>query len=687
MPDKFKWDEESSRLLYTLKNEKGLTFSEIAKKMGLRRLQCESKYRQTNWKKFFKNPTQRAYEEWSDQESIELYELKKLKIPASQIAKKLGRSLASIKLKWSNTNWERSLKEISNNKKNGHKTKEMVDEIYIDQLVVALIEIARHEPDRLQKVTKKQFYDKTVLPSKNLPISFTELKRKALYQLEQIGFCYPSSELLGPGTYIIVGDCHGKHTRTGMFKLLSRLNFHLDATAIIHVGHFIDDDNDANYNWDKFDNLHIIAKVEELKVLAKANLKHKIIRRELLLGKHLSVQNQDLVTDYVKTFIGSAITPEYFKESTICNLHRHEFDTRCTEEGVNSFVASPGCMCESHIVYTIKQQDFTDGRTVKQTFPTGYKKYRRMEHQLKTWEQGFLVVHVSEDGEAAPPIQCRVHQTSKGFTTSYFNKIITEKKILEPHEKTFVNADLHADHHDSKVLSIQEQVCKDYKPDNYVNLGDMNENESINHHIFKKNGSMRLDKSILEESATTNFLLTRMNQWAKKTYLLKGNHERFYVDFINKFPQFSELLDFKFINGINDLDIEIINLKQNKRIGNVNYVHGEMILYGQRGSHKLDKMFRTYGPNTVMGHCHYPSTRSGCYTVGLSGQLDLKYNEANASKWLHGFAYCNSFEDKVFISNVCIVDNKCIVNDKIYEPASDDDWIVPKFKAKIHFEY
>ena len=687
----FNWNYQTTKALYDLRKT-GMTWKKIAEKIDSKNLtkrSCGNKYANTNWKDFFdKNKTKKDHTSyWEADDLIQIFTLRKAGLSHSEIAKKIGvvRHIVS-NIFQRHPDWE---KEFSSMVKKGSKktavTQELVDSAITDNLIKGIIEVARHDITRLKEMTKDQFYNKITLDSKS-PLTFTELKKRAIYELEQIGLSYPSSQVLGKGTYIICGDSHGKHTRTGMFRLIKNLSDHLKANRIIHVGHFVDDDNDCNYNWNDITNLTIIAKEEELKILAKNKIMHDIVRKEIILGEKLSVQNQDLITDYVAAPLSRSITPEYFPSSTITNLHRHEFDTRCLEEGTNSIVASPGCLCEPHIVYTIKQQDFTDGRTVKQTFPVGYKKYRRMQHQYKIWQQGILVVHIDSKGDFSI-IQCRVHKTSGEFTTSYFDKIITEKEIIDPDEKTVVNSDLHSDLHDRDVLDITDQICQDYKPQVHINLGDISENKSINHHIFSEIGCMRVNKSLLKESASTCYLITRMNTWAKRKVLMLGNHERFYRDFFRKFPQFEDFMNFKFINGINDLSIEVINLKQMKKMSNVNYIHGDMWMIGQTGGHRLDKVFRTYGRNTIMGHCHYPSCRSDCYTVGLSGKMDLQYNETNASKWMHSIILINSFEDKAFITNVCISNNKTLINNKSYVPISPEKWDIPSFKAKIVYEF
>ena len=680
------WTNEEAKCLYDLKKQ-GLSWKEISKKLHKTVIICSSKYESTNWDLFF-NKIPHTGNFWTPDQLYQLHQLYTLKsqgnLSCKEIATKLGKTPSAIFHAMKKTNWSKFLAEYKETPKKSAITKEITDQSLIDNLVTAIIELSRHDPVQLKTITKEQFFSKIIIDSKTIPITFTELKKKALYQLEQIGGSYPSSQILGEGTYIVIGDCHGKHTRTGMFKLLKNLNSYVKATKIIHIGHILDDDETINYNWKDFNNFCVIAKEEELKFLAQAKLPYPIIKKEIILGEKLTITNQDLITDYVQTPLSQNIVPEFFNNSTICNLHRHEFSTRCTEEDATSIVASPGCLCENHIVYTVKQQDFTNGRTIRQTFPTGYKKYRRMEHMYKTWQQGALVVHINKNGDFTI-VQCRILKTSKGFTTSYFDKIITENEILDPDEKTLIISDLHVPLHDTKVLDIVDQIVKDYKPNNYINLGDMSGNKSINHHEFKKCGSMRLMEDILAESAANNYLISKMKNWAAHKILLMGNHERFYQDFIDKFPQFENLFNFKFLNGIGDLEMEIIDLKQMKKIGNANYIHGDLIMIGQTGSTKMDKIFRTYGKNTVFGHSHYAASRKDCHCIGLLGKKDLDYNETNASRWINSIGLANTFEDECFISNVCIIDYKCIMNKKIYTPQNFRNWDVPYFQAKIQY--
>ena len=109
-------------------------------------------------------------------------------------------------------------------------------------------------------------------------------------------------------------------------------------------------------------------------------------------------------------------------------------------------------------------------------------------------------------------------------------------------------------------------------------------------------------------------------------------------------------------------------------------------MYGARGT-KIEKVSQTFGKNTVMGHVHYPAIRFGCYSVGLTGKLDQTYNEAQASRWMHGFGFCNLFDGKVFISLVNIQDYRCHIGGKKYSPKSPEKWDLPPFTSAMNFEY
>jgi predicted phosphodiesterase len=258
--------------------------------------------------------------------------------------------------------------------------------------------------------------------------------------------------------------------------------------------------------------------------------------------------------------------------------------------------------------------------------------------------------------------------------------------VYSPSKKIFFNGDAHVLYHDENVLDIQEQFCKDYKPDVVVNLGDVENNAPLNHHEMSRNG-WSIRKSILKESAAVHYVLKKMRKWAKKFYLLFGNHERFSKDFTAKMPQFEDLLDFGFITNLESMDIKLIPHKNILKFDGLKFIHGDLKLFGAKGQSKIEKASHVFGNNVVMADVHYPSARFGCYSVGLSGKIDQSYNEPMATRWLQGFGFCNVFEDKCFINVVSVRNNRFSINHKQYKPKCPKSWQPPPFKASIMYDF
>ncbi len=569
------------------------------------------------------------------------------------------------------------------------------EQVTIDMLASALIELSRFDLVRLDQISKYEFIAKTNSSEFLEKHSFDEIKKVAYNMMNDLGLFHPLEMKYGPGTYIVVGDSHGKHTKRPMFNLIKNVCDNIGVNGVIHVGHILDDDNDVSFCWKQIPNLTVIAGEEELNSIQKnINREQKcyedgkvsepynfeIAREGVKLGK-LTVLNQNLITDYTKTYIKN-LDQQIFNESIVANSHRHELFTRNSYKDVY-FVGSPGCICEPHIIKTIKQIDFIDGYQRKLAMPSGFKKYRRAKDMAKFWEQGLFVIHVDSEGDFSI-VPCRIKEVDGKITTSYFDLIITEDSVEEPDTKVFLNSDIHCDMHDPDVLNIQDQIVDIYKPDVYYNLGDMQNNGAINHHEMSK--GYHIDKSIVEENSTINYILKKTSKWAPKKFFIYGNHERFSKDFWRKYPQLKELIDSFLSNAIDEYGFKLIEHKDVSEIGNATFVHGDMRLYNQTGT-ALEKFAKTYKNNVVMGHVHYTSIRFGCYSLGLTGLLDQEYNEPNGSNWVHGFGTCNVYKGETFISNYSIVNYKTHLCGFIVTKDDEHDWDLPNYKFTINYEF
>ena len=694
-----RWTPDKLAVLGRTINKDGLGYDEAAKRTGLTVKACRRQYLRTDWENLDNNAI--PPRPWRVEDLVALYTLREeAHLGYKAIGAKLNRAPAQCETKFQHTDWEPILAHRSAvgggaseiNPADADKIKEE----NINQLAMYLVELSRYSLQRLEAMTQDHFLEKANMGRDDLPIGFDSLKEAACKRMNSMGLGYAETKDFGEGTYLVFGDSHGKHTPTKLFALVKQLNSFFKPKAIIHIGHALDDDNDISFIWQDFSNLTILAKREELATLAKVNerLKEKgkkeydICRGSIQVGD-MTVANQDMITDYVLTPIGT-IKRQLFPDSVIVNLHRHEFDSRTVSNG-HSVIMSPGCLCENHIAKVIKQMDFTDGLQVKMAYPDGFIKYRRMRHMYNFWEQGFIVVHVDKQGNSFP-VQCRIRQTSRGFTTSYCGKIIAEDGAHKPDQKIAFNSDVHCRLHDPEVLDVQGQFCADYRPDVFVNLGDLMRNQAMNHHLMAKNGAhmdvktSRLGLKFLDETAHAHWLLKKMRPWGKKYKLTYGNHERFAKDLADRFPQLAEILDFGFTTDLASLGVELTPLKGVLNMGPLRFIHGDFMMFGAKGP-RMDKISHTFSQNTVVGHLHYPCVRLGCYMVGMSGLFDQEYNEPLASAWMHGMGCADIFDGKAFISLIHIRDHRTMIGGKIYSPKSPGDWDLPAYNASLSYSF
>jgi len=520
------WTNKELDALYKLKTEDGLEFSDIAKILQKSNSSVRNKFRRMNWDNFYNNKSDdesdRQNKTWNQSEMIQLFSFLEADQPYEFIAGKLGRSRTSVERKSQDTDWEAWKAAAFSVEEDPSKSEADIAEQLMSQLLNALISVSRHDYARLKQIRKDDFLKRINFEEKELPISFSELKILAVQELDRLGLGNPESISLGAGTYIVVGDSHGKFTKTQMFDLLKQVNKYFKAIKIIHIGHLLDDDNDISYLWGDFKNLIILSKTEELKLVHeqrhKFNFSYEIVRERIQIGNQLIVMNQDLIGDYVRRSL-SGLDPIIFEDKMIVNCHRQEVASRAASLDTSNFFISPGALCEKHIIKTIKQIDFQDNRTVKVAYHDGFIKYRRMKALYKYWDQGLLIVHVNDEGDHTV-IPCMIQQDGTEYATSYFDKIITSKGVFSPSNKIFVTADMHSPSHDFDVLDIQEQICKDYCADILVNVGDAFDCRSLSHHEIDKGHVILGD--FLEETSKTHSVLKRMSEWTKERLLLLG---------------------------------------------------------------------------------------------------------------------------------------------------------------------
>lgn len=563
-----------------------------------------------------------------------------------------------------------------------------LNEYTIDHFGNALAVLSKWNVENFDMYSEKEFIEKTnsAEQMKLYNFKYSEIIENAKNQITKRGLMHTQGKVINEeGTYIIIGDSHGKHTTNSTIDLLHNVCKHINPKQIFHIGHLLDDRNDIHYRWNEFNNFTVITKKEELAVIHDKN-EYNIIRDYLYLG-NLLIANQDQITDYVKTNLHN-IGEKFFEGKVITNLHRHEFFTKCGEYN-KGFISSPGNLCEPHVVKTIKQIDFTNGYQVKQSYNEGYKQYRRWDHISKAlWEQGIIIVKIFKNGETAiAPL--RIKTTSKNEkVTSFYNHIITNNKIIKT-DIDLYTADEHLPHVNTSVLASENHIAKKYKPINYVNLGDMCSSDSFNHHEITKNNVKYISqKNISDDIAYIRFIKEIHDTWSKQKYYILGNHDRFVKDWGNQNPQFQSLFN---MNMFLDTDDNIIPMKNTLKFNKNVALHGEIRLYKAHGGW-YKKLSNTYHidkqSSLITGHTHFTSCRMGVYTLGATGLMEQEYSDGSTNSCNHSCAIGTHYDDVSFIQPILIEPTGEVWDGDIYYlPTDSDNFKLPQYELKFEINF
>jgi hypothetical protein len=538
-------------------------------------------------------------------------------------------------------------------------------EYTLDDFAAALVRLSRNDMDRLEDITSEDFQKKTNSGKflKQSAVEFDEVKDSARKQLALQGFTNPLSKTMGEGTYLVVSDSHGKWCKRPMFELLDNLQKRMKFTGIVHIGHMLDDDNDVSYLWKNYSNLTVVAKPEELGAIQQQKIQHKykfnIVREKVLLGD-VSVCNQELISDYVRTAL-KTLDGQLFEGKTITNMHRQERAARCTSNSLD-YIASPGCLCEPHIVKCIKQIDFSAGFQTRMVYSESFSKYRRAEQLNRLWNQGIALVKVTKSGTYM--LQTRIHDIAGEKAVAIFDKVYVGSRVEKPENKAFVIADTHVPDMDVHVLAVQKQIAQQFQADQLIDLGDACSFKALNHHVIGR-GEIQdyMNEDLLRECGMAHWVLRERASWCqwKSKHLLFANHERFCTDFVKKNPQLGTLLSVQSLLDVDGAGYVMTSHKHPLRIGAFTYVHGDMKLYGEAGRlhDKLAKAFNIGKDEAlVFGHVHSAAIRQRAYSVGFGGTMDQMYNETSASYWSQGCALCSELAGKAFVQLIDCVDGR-----------------------------
>jgi len=223
------------------------------------------------------------------------------------------------------------------------------------------------------------------------------------------------------------------------------------------------------------------------------------------------------------------------------------------------------------------------------------------------------------------------------------------------------------------VLKLSDDICFD----GFFIVGDFMDMAPISHWLQGKNKrktleSKRLKKDYIIGNSILDEFDKRLPEKCDKRFWY-GNHERFYYDFIEQYPQLEGLFDPKIeLHLKNRGYIVYDNVNHVERVGRLSITHG---MY--TGVNFLKKHLAEFKTNVLHAHLHSPRLRTDnspakeLATIGYSlGSLcdhNPSYMGNKPAKWSHGFAVIYFYKDGFFdVDLKRIVKGKFIYNGKEY---------------------
>lgn len=199
---------------------------------------------------------------------------------------------------------------------------------------------------------------------------------------------------------------------------------------------------------------------------------------------------------------------------------------------------------------------------------------------------------------------------------------------------------------DRKAVNVALKIIEKVKPDRFINLGDVLENEEVSAWRFKGKALPSLEfqlpmiDKMLEESNKWINEFDDVLEWisCKDKWILAGNHDEWLDNFVNsKVGSHPVLKEYTFRKACRWDERGYKYLPYNKplKLGKLAFIHGA---YATKYS--ASKHLEAYGSNIIFGHTHsierHTLTKLEGGTIGAWSMGTLKSKKAEDNKWLRG---------------------------------------------------
>lgn len=205
--------------------------------------------------------------------------------------------------------------------------------------------------------------------------------------------------------------------------------------------------------------------------------------------------------------------------------------------------------------------------------------------------------------------------------------------------------DVHFPIHDKRAYDIVMKFARRFKPDIFVNGGDLGHFGGISH-WNKTNYKLRKEYPLKVDfdHCKAHFKEQRDINPEADIYYLDGNHEEWIADYLDYHPEMEGLIDYKKDMGFEEFNIKHITQKiKDFKIGKLRFIHGWFA-----GIHHAKKHAEHVHHNVVYGHAHDmqshtpknidPRKRFMSWCVGhLSDESKADYLRNKPTNWVLGF--------------------------------------------------
>jgi len=231
--------------------------------------------------------------------------------------------------------------------------------------------------------------------------------------------------------------------------------------------------------------------------------------------------------------------------------------------------------------------------------------------------------------------------------------------------------------HDTKAWNTTLKFAEDFKPQIWIQGGDMLDCGVISHHNHGKPGATEGLKLLADATEGREAFIKPVEKIigsGELVYII-GNHEDWLTDLTDQLPSLEGLIDLKSLLKLGER-WKIVPQGGAYNLGKLTFIHGDTVTGGE---HIAKNAVTNYERNVRFGHHHtfqaytknsildYKQAKTGIAVPCLCSKLP-NYVAGKPNRWVQGFLYGYIREGGLYNDQVVtILDGECVINGKLYK--------------------